>query len=374
MRVAVLTPCFHSEYAFRLAEGMGPDVELLILTDTDMPIFCREELVSRLKVRGTVKMFPSGGRPIQVVRTAWMLAQLLWFRPQLIHAQEYPELYSVLVSRLLYKWIPIALTVHDPIPHSGRDAYYAERTRHRALALRAQAAMILVNGAHCRKDMALPAAGARTDAVEVTHGVATAPEAGEEHAPEAKRILFFGRIEAYKGLETLLDAADILLKRGVVFSVRVAGRGSDLDRLRARIAALPNTSLNEGFLTPKEATEEFQSAAVVVLPYTDATQSGVAASAFANGRPVVATDVGGLSEVVTPEVNGLLVAPKRADELADALERILSSDELYETLSAGAREAARTKLNWQNIGRSTYALYRKMIGLSGSPVAQNAVP
>jgi glycosyltransferase involved in cell wall biosynthesis len=90
-------------------------------------------------------------------------------------------------------------------------------------------------------------------------------------------------------------------------------------------------------------------AKVVVLPYLDATQSGVAAAAFANGRPVIASEVGGISEVVVSGANGLLVQPGNAAALADAIEHVLNSDVVWNQLREGAERTARTVLNWDEI-------------------------
>jgi glycosyltransferase involved in cell wall biosynthesis len=197
--------------------------------------------------------------------------------------------------------------------------------------------------------------------VTTRHGVLLVPAPEQRRQPRPRSILFFGRMEEYKGIEILLDAMEQLAASGIEFSLVFAGRGPELQRLGARIAALPMISVEERFLSPDDAIAEFQSASVVVLPYLDATQSGVAAAAFANGRPVVATQVGGLSEIVVDGVNGLLIEPGSSAALADALTRLLSSDMEWQRLADGATATARGPLNWSQIAEEMAGAYQLLL-------------
>lgn len=155
----------------------------------------------------------------------------------------------------------------------------------------------------------------------------------------------FGRMEAYKGLEILLDAVDLLNARQTAFTLILAGDGPELSRLGERIAATRGVETRREFLTPAAAIAELQRAQIVVLPYTDATQSGVASAAFANARPVVASRAGGLIDVVRDGVDGILVPPGDARALADAIESMLAEAEKFR---AGAETAA-APLAWSRI-------------------------
>ena len=118
-----------------------------------------------------------------------------------------------------------------------------------------------------------------------------------------------------------------------------------------------NVEIIPRFLTPDEAVRQFQLASIIVAPYRDATQSGVVAAAFANGRHVVASRVGGLVDAVLHGINGLLVRPNDPGDLAEALERMLLDDELHKRLSGGAREARATAFEWKAIGTTMMQAY-----------------
>jgi len=178
-------------------------------------------------------------------------------------------------------------------------------------------------------------------------------------------FLFFGRIEAYKGLEFVLKAGESLASRGLGFRLIIAGTGSVLDLYRPQIRKMPWVELIDRRIHADEIPQIFERASAVVLPYTDATQSGVAAMAFGFGRPVIATSVGGLPDVVANECNGLLVPPKDVGALAEAMARIIVSEKLCEKLRRGAMERASGDLSWDVIARETSAVYSDALRTHG---------
>ena len=111
-----------------------------------------------------------------------------------------------------------------------------------------------------------------------------------------------------------------------------------------------------------QAVVSLCAAAATVMPYTDATQSGVAAYALAAGRPVIVSRVGAMTEIVKHGGNGLVVEPRDAAGLADAMARLMAEDGLLQRLSAGAIETARTQLAWHESAARTTAVYEAAIG------------
>ena len=97
---------------------------------------------------------------------------------------------------------------------------------------------------------------------------------------------------------------------------------------------------------------------LVVLPYRSGSQSAVAPMALAAGVPVLSTEVGGLPEIVRHGVNGYIVAPGSADELARALVEL--DGPALARLAAGAREA-RDRFTWQGYGEELESLVRQVV-------------
>lgn len=136
-------------------------------------------------------------------------------------------------------------------------------------------------------------------------------------------LLFFGFIRPYKGLDVLLKALELLQDQDV--HVTIAGEPWEEEvSLRRRLAQyrVPNLELRPGYLEASEAAELFARADIVVLPYLDATGSGVASLAYHYSRPVLASRVGGLVDAVIDGVTGWLVDAGDPAALAAALARL----------------------------------------------------
>jgi glycosyltransferase involved in cell wall biosynthesis len=179
--------------------------------------------------------------------------------------------------------------------------------------------------------------------------------------PNAGAFLFFGRLQAYKGLGVLLDAADLLAQRGLAFSLAIAGSGPDLEGRRERIAAMPMVQLDERYIPAEEVGGLFDSADAVVMPYLEATQSGIAAYAVSAGRGVIITGVGAMTEVIHDGENGLVIPPNDAVALADAMARIIREPGLAAKLARGAAATADAELSWDKIAADTVKVYQAAI-------------
>ena len=244
-----------------------------------------------------------------LVRIARLLREL---RPRAVHLNnEQPALLPLypLLSRM-----NSVITLHDARSHVGERL--AKRAFH-ALHLRLVARFIRKIVVHSESIAdALPALipRARIHIVpHVNYGL-WARTAAPAPATPPLNVLFFGRILPYKGLDVLLEAFRSLDPER--FHLIIAGEG-DVPAISA-----PNIEIDNRFVTDERLPAFFQRAHVVALPYHAASQSGVAQMAFAFGRPVVATRVGALPDIVHHEVNGLLVAPAHAPAFAAAMERM----------------------------------------------------
>jgi glycosyltransferase involved in cell wall biosynthesis len=154
------------------------------------------------------------------------------------------------------------------------------------------------------------------------------------------KLLFIGRVVYYKGIDLLLEAAGKLRERSVKFELTIAGRG-DLQHQRSKIESL-NIKLENDWISDQRFAELLSDHDVVILPYREASQSGVVYNAFNAALPIVCTPVGGLQECVENVVNGLVTGAVTGDAIADAIEKIVSNKNLYERLSVGAHETGKT--------------------------------
>lgn len=174
-------------------------------------------------------------------------------------------------------------------------------------------------------------------------------------------ILFFGRISPYKGIEYLLEAMPIIKENVPGARLILAGEGRCCFGIN-KFEQYDNVKVVNRYLSNKELAEFIQQSTLVVCPYVDATQSGVVMSAYSFGKPVIATKVGGLPEVVEDTVTGRLVAPENSKELAAAITEILKNPEMRKNISENIRtKTSEGELSWDRIAQRTIEVYRKAL-------------
>jgi glycosyltransferase involved in cell wall biosynthesis len=284
------------------------------------------------------------------------------FAPDLIHCQESIR-YDMALSLPWLLRIPRLLTVHDPNPHSGDDARW-DRFSHDRLyraVIRRAMNMVIVHGEALRTELHKVCPWLIGKVRVTPHGPLGRGIASEPKVPTGKRVLFFGRINEYKGLRYFVEAVAGLNKRGVDITGVVAGRGPDLKRYRKEIAMTGCFEIDERYIPVEQVDRLFLEARAVVLPYTDGTQSGVAAMALGYCRPIIATTVGSIPELVIHGRNGLLTAPGDVQSLASAIEAVIGSAELTAKLVAGARDLRDGDLSWRAIAARTVDVYEELL-------------
>lgn len=169
------------------------------------------------------------------------------------------------------------------------------------------------------------------------------PHAAPRHA--ALELLFFGFIRPYKGLEVLLQAMAKLQDMDVHLTVAGECWGDPTNILKLAEAGGKTETLLR-YLDDKQTASLFQRADVVVLPYLSATGSGVIPLAYHYNKPVIATRVGGLPDVVLHGETGWLVEPGNIEALADAIRQAAAYD-----LSAMTThiEQLKQRLSWKSL-------------------------
>lgn len=154
--------------------------------------------------------------------------------------------------------------------------------------------------------------------------------------PRGDYILFFGRMNRYKGIENLYE----LIKNTPELNYVVAGKASDSDlEVIDKISKLQNVKLENRIIPYNDMHEYFYSARCIVLPYQSATQSGVILDSTKHSRPAVAFRVGALGEQIIEGKTGLLAEPGNVQELAEKVRSIVRMDDKdYEAMCRNAYE------------------------------------
>ncbi len=192
------------------------------------------------------------------------------------------------------------------------------------------------------------ALGAR-DVRVIPSGVDVSATIGDEDEPPF--VLYAGRLSQEKGVLELVAAADDL-------PLVVAGDGPLRGRVRGAL----------GFVAHEELETLYARAAVVACPSHREGFGVVCAEAMAHGRPVVASAVGGLLDLVVDGETGVLVLPGDVDALRRALQRLLRDSGLRRRMGEAGRARVQKRLSWEAVTSSTLAAYAD--ALAASPTAR----
>lgn len=188
---------------------------------------------------------------------------------------------------------------------------------------------------------------------------------------DEKEILFVGRIEALKGIDTLIRAAHLLaITSSTKFRVEVIGGDVEegLEQMESEMVRLQELVKSLGlqdrvrFLGSRRQRDlptYYAAADVVVMPSYSESFGMVALEAMACGRPVIASRVGGLAYLVQDGVTGFHVQEGNAEEMAERVQQIFSNEAQLESMGVAAREEAK-RYSWEKAALQIEGLFRKL--------------
>lgn len=272
-----------------------------------------------------------------------------------IHLVWPPNIYEMALYWLRRKMI---LTVHDPFPHTGLDTFIVRLRR--KIAFKLVPRLVILNKAqrqpfldyyHLKSDRVVNSRlSCYTYLQTITPDYTNVPEADSY-------ILFAGKISPYKGLDYLLPAIRKMHETFPQCRLIVAGSGAFPFDITA-YQQLDYLDIRNRFIPDKELVALMRNAAFVVCPYTDATQSGVIMSAFAFCKPVLATNVGGLPEMVRHEHYGLIIQEKNVDALAAGMSLLWENHQRLEQYASELQHAYQSGVeSWGKIAEELRAEY-----------------
>jgi glycosyltransferase involved in cell wall biosynthesis len=275
-------------------------------------------------------------QPAAVRRTAQAIQDV---RPDVVHITG-PHPWNVpLLRKMRQAGIPVVHTLHDLDPHEGMLYGLMVRVWNRAVLRLAD--HILVHGVRYRSrllDMGIPAEQLTcTPLLILFLGHTWLGEV--EHLAQTVRyepcVLFFGRLERYKGVDHLLTAWAMMNEsNGHDARLILAGSG-DLERLWPGPLP-PRVEVHNHLIEDAQALELFRRCGLLVLPYIGATQSGNIAAAYFFRKPVIAAPSGALDEYVEDGQTGWVVEPEHPPSLSRCLSAMLSDrDRLIQMGTAG---------------------------------------
>ncbi len=290
--------------------------------------------------------------------TIKLLLFLVRGKYDVIHLTEFPNYYEWLLYIFRKK---IVLTVHDPIPHSCSIANRKSILFNRYLAFKILKNFIILNKSQKESFIELNKLYKKNIYISALSIYSYLNIYKLERDSVEDYVLFFGQITSHKGLDILLPAFFDLQNVDVKTKLIIAGRG-DFDFDVSKYLNNPNIILINRFIPDEELAVLIQKSKFVICPYKDATQSGVIMSAYAFNKPVIATDVGALPEMVLHNELGLIIEPNNVDVLRKAIFMLLSRNDMLTSFAKNIRkEYVDGPKSWSSIVARMKCIYKDLI-------------
>ena len=338
-----------------------------------------EQGVTESRIASNIlRPFPHHAYPFRTLPGKLMAAMRLIrlvhnFKPDIVHFTDGVErpLYGFLLFPVLRNFAAIVVTVHDPVPHSGAHLSWAEQMA-KMLAYHCTKGFV-VHGPFCRQ--LLLEQGIRPNHISIQpHGAFDfLEERTEDTRREPQTILFFGRFQPNKGMDFLVPVADrvhsvfpqalFLVVGSMGMLLRGKARVLWERELKSMLSAMRERSyfeVHEGFVPDDRISHYFRRATITLLPYRDATQSGVAAIAMSFQTAIVATNVGDLAEFILHDRTGLLCRTE-VGSISEAVCELLANPEKTQRLAELAKEHAGKSYTWPAVAGQTAAMYKSIL-------------
>jgi starch synthase len=347
-------------YTVLLANALSGLCELTLMLPDKTPF---RDHVDRDHIDLHLFRWPRLSRPSNILMVRHILKRIAQIEPDIVHVTFWSP--WVMPALGLFAKSSLISTVHDVSKHVGERGLWAVPS----FLYRWQwhwSSHVIVHATTARQQL-VARHGCQPERVHVIpigsfsfyHSCSRIPR-----QEECNTVLFFGRIWGYKGLQYLIEAEPLITQAVPDARIIIAGRGEPFEKYRRAMVNPQHFEVHNYRIPDEMVSRIFQSASVVVLPYIEASQSGVIPIAYAFGKPVVATTVGGIPDIVDQGQTGYLVPPRDPHSLAEAIITLLKDRQARSDMGRKAREKAQGELSWSNIARRTVTVYKNALAQS----------
>ncbi|WP_375686957.1 glycosyltransferase family 4 protein [Pseudooceanicola sp. LIPI14-2-Ac024] len=352
------------DHAIACANGLAPHADVVMVSPERLYADVRRWIDPRIDLR--LVDWPRVRSP-RNAGFLWSLSRLIAAeRPDVVHVLSNTTVWLNALPALVGRR-PLVVTVHDVEVHPG-DRETARLPGWTSRWMARQADHVVVHGETLSRKAHEMLRIERERIHVLPHPTidryaALARAEGMRRAGAGNRltILMFGRLFAYKGLSDLVKAEAILGRGLKDFRLVIAGRGDNPYDLSAEMGDATRYEIHNRFIYDIEVARLFTEADVVVLPYTEASQSGVLHLASAFGTPVVATDVGEIGATVTEHELGIVVPPSDPASLASAIADLARDPERRARFADNSLAWARGPAAPEAVGAMTVDMYRHIL-------------
>jgi alpha-maltose-1-phosphate synthase len=347
-----------AHYTSQIANALSYGNEITIIVPTHIEKKYFHGNISLKLIKAPYSLVGSALQSINIFELRSMINYIDDYNPDVIHFVNDHPWNNLILLKFKYKY-KMVLTCHDPNPHLGeRNKFILKLFKLSTSHQLTRVDRIIVHGNNMVEELKKQNISSKKIDV-VPHGdyqffTNYSPSIDETD----NSILFFGRIKPYKGIEYLIQAEPLISKVLTEYKIVIAGEG-DISKYSKYIENDGKFEIINRYIDDFEVSLLFNKCKIVVLPYIDASQSGIVPIAYAFKKPVVATNVGSLPEIVDNEVTGFLVPPKDSKALAVAIIKLFMNDKLGVKMGENGYLKMKNELSWDNIADKTIEVYAK---------------
>jgi glycosyltransferase involved in cell wall biosynthesis len=352
------------EYMVELANALAERTNVILMVP-DNHQFTKDhlQLLSRKVISETyhVVLYKSIRDNFKML---WRILNVIWkHRPDILHIQSngHRLFYWIFIFKPLRT--KIVNTIHDPVKHRGDLPSQAIDDKIVQRLSKYFTAKFIVH-ANALKIPLINAYKIAEECIDVVpHGNFQIYQKLQSNIEFDFNdyVLFFGRIWEYKGLNYFIQAANIVHNYNPKIKFCIAGTGENIDQYLAQINNKEAFIILNKRIPIEEVGILFKNASLVVLPYLEATQSGVVPIAYAYSKPVIASAVGGLPEIVLDYETGFLVSPGQPIEIAEKILYLIKNESERLRMGLNAYRFAMNQLSWVRIAAQTFTVYKQIV-------------
>ncbi|MBI4744263.1 MAG: glycosyltransferase family 4 protein [Actinobacteria bacterium] len=306
-----------------------------------------------------LSFFPSFVRLIKIIRTE---------KPDIInlHFSDSAALYILLLKKIFN--LPIVVSVHgNDIQKFPKESYIY---RWLTVNLLRRADFVTACSKSLLEDAIKLEPSIRDKSIPTGNGIDLSEfDLKDIYKTERPYIFSFGRLEHKKGFDVLINSFKIISKKFPDFDLIIAGDGAKKDELQNLINNLDLKKQVKlmGMLPRREILNLLNGCEVFVCPSRIEPFGIVNLEAMAAGKPVIASKVDGVPEVIEDGVNGILVEPENVNQLAESIINLLKNGDLRNRLSVNGRKIVEEKYSWEVVGERYFDLFKSIVNRNVSP-------
>lgn len=292
--------------------------------------------------------------------------EMMKINPDIVHAQVTTAPYST-VAALVRKKYPVLLTVHGTVTkdikyysgltfvlfklvHKPNERYVVSKIPN--IIIVAPQVKDIISGMTNSKIHVIPNGIDFEDVQNI-----------QPKSIEHPSIFYIGGLTKIKGVDILLKAIPIIKEKIPTIHVYIAGSGPQENELKELVKKLNIGEDVEflGFISGRDKYAWYKSADICVFPSRHDCGPIVLPEAMACGKPIVASNVGGIPFMVENGKTGLLFKSENVEDLADKIVAVLKDKKIREKMGKAGLEKVK-EFTWDKIAEQTVAVYREILG------------